>query len=94
MTLHQGVTIGKNFGGTKYGYPTIGDNVIIFPNSIIVGDIKIGNNVIIGAGSIVINDIPDNCVVAGNPAKVVSHEPRKAVSDREWSFYFKLPSSE
>ena len=29
LTIHQCVTIGKNFGGTKYGYPTIGDNVII-----------------------------------------------------------------
>ena len=33
--------------------------------------VHIGNNVIIGANSLVNKDIPDNCVVAGNPAKVI-----------------------
>lgn len=35
------------------------------------GKVKIGNNVIIGAGAVVSGNIPDNVVVAGNPAKVV-----------------------
>ena len=26
---------------------------------------------IVGAGSVVVKDIPDNCVVAGNPARVI-----------------------
>lgn len=91
LTLHQGVTIGKNFGGKRYGYPTIGDNVIIFPNSVVVGRITIGSNVIIGAGSVVINDVPDNCVVAGNPAKIVSEDFQKAITDKEWKLYFRLP---
>ena len=33
--------------------------------------LSFGNNVIIGAGSVVVNDVQDNCVVAGNPAKVI-----------------------
>ena len=33
--------------------------------------LSIGNNVIIGAGSVVVKDIPDNVIVAGNPAKVL-----------------------
>lgn len=49
----------------------IGNNVFIGMNSIILMGSKIGNNVIIGAGSIVHGNIPDNCVVAGNPAKVI-----------------------
>lgn len=36
-----------------------------------IGGISIGNNVIIGAGAVVIKDIPDNVVVAGNPAKII-----------------------
>lgn len=49
----------------------IGNNVWIGTGSIILKGVKIGNNVVIAAGSIVTKDIPDNCVAAGNPAKVI-----------------------
>lgn len=49
----------------------IGNNVFIGMNSIILMGAHIGNNVIIGAGSVVSGVIPDNVVVAGNPAKVI-----------------------
>lgn len=49
----------------------IGDNVFIGINSIILMGTHIGNNVIIGAGSVVKGNIPDNVVVAGNPAKII-----------------------
>lgn len=49
----------------------IGNNVFIGMNSIILMGSKIGNNVIIGAGSVVSGIIPDDVVVAGNPAKVI-----------------------
>lgn len=49
----------------------IGDNVFIGMNSIVLMGAKIGDNVIIGAGSVVSGTIPSNCVVAGNPAKVI-----------------------
>lgn len=50
---------------------TIGDNVWIGGSATIVPGVKIGNNVVIGAGSTVTHDIPDNVVVAGNPARVI-----------------------
>ena len=50
---------------------TIGNNVFIGWDAIIMGDITIGSNVIIGAHSVVTHDIPDNSVAAGNPAKVI-----------------------
>lgn len=53
------------------GLTYIGDNVFIGMNAIILRNVKIGNNVIIGAGSIVTQDIPDDSVVAGNPAKII-----------------------
>ena len=37
----------------------------------IIGAVHVGNNVVVGAGSVVVKDIPDNCVVAGNPAKII-----------------------
>lgn len=50
---------------------TIGDDVWIGGGSIILPGVTIGNNVVVGAGSVVTRDIPDNVVVAGNPAKIV-----------------------
>ena len=49
----------------------IGDQVTVGANVIIIGKITIGNNVVIGAGAVVVKDVPDNCVIAGNPAKVI-----------------------
>ena len=48
---------------------TIGNNVFLGINTIILKGVKIGNNVIVGAGSVVTKDIPSNEVWAGNPAK-------------------------
>lgn len=53
------------------GETIIGDNVFIGMNSIILMGAHIGNNVIIGAGSVVSGIIPDNVVVAGNPAHII-----------------------
>lgn len=55
----------------KCGPITIGNNVFIGANSVILPGIKIGNNVVIGAGSIVCKDIPSNSIAVGNPCKVI-----------------------
>ncbi len=57
---------------TKIGRVTIGNNVFIGAESVILPNVRIGNNVIIGANSTVTHDIPDNSVAAGTPAKVIS----------------------
>lgn len=53
--------------------PVIGDHVSLGANVTIIGGVHVGNNVIIGAGSVVVKDVPDNCVVAGNPAKIIKY---------------------
>lgn len=58
-------------GYTKIGHVTIGDNVFIGAESVVLPNVTIGSNVIIGANSTVAKDIPDNVVVAGNPAKII-----------------------
>lgn len=50
---------------------TIGNNVFLGMNSIILMGSTIGDNVIVGAGSVVHGKIPDNVVIAGNPAKII-----------------------
>lgn len=49
----------------------IGNNVFIGMNTTILKGVTVGNNVIIGAASLVNKSIPDNVVVAGNPARVI-----------------------
>lgn len=56
---------------TKIGRVTIGDNVFIGAESVILPGVTIGNNVIVGANSTVTHDIPDNTVVAGTPARLI-----------------------
>lgn len=74
LTHGYDLTVLRKYYGELYGSSgkvVIGDNVFIGIKSTILKGIKIGNNVIIGANSLVNKDIPDNCVVAGNPAKVI-----------------------
>ena len=49
----------------------VGNNTVIGVRSIILPGLKIGNHVIVGAGSVVTKDVPDNTIVAGNPAKII-----------------------
>jgi serine O-acetyltransferase len=70
--ISQNVTIGYNSRGSNKGYPVIKENVYIGPGAIVIGDITIGNNVAIGANAVVTHDVPDNSVVVGIPAKVIS----------------------
>lgn len=51
--------------------PIIGNNVVLGASVTIIGGIHIGDNVTIGAGSVVVKDVPSNCIVAGNPARII-----------------------
>ena len=73
FTICQLTTLGNKEHGRNDLTPVVGDNVSLGANVNIIGDIKIGDNVIIGAGSVVVRDVPDNCVVAGNPAKIIKY---------------------
>lgn len=71
--------------GYEYGIPiTIGDNVWIGGNSVILPGVTIGNNVVIGAGSVVSKDLPDNVLAVGNPCKII-----REITDEDRKFYFK-----
>ena len=48
----------------------IGEGCFIGAKSIIMPGVHIGNNCIVGAGSVVTKNVPDNCIVAGNPAMI------------------------
>lgn len=67
--LADGVEIGP--GATLCGRVHIGRDTWIGAGATILPRLFIGANSIIGAGTVVTRDIPDNVVVAGNPAKVL-----------------------
>jgi len=69
----------------EYGIEvTIGDNVWIGGNTVIVPGVHIGSNTVIGAGSVVTKDIPDWVIAAGNPCRVI-----RKITEEDRRFYFK-----
>lgn len=65
---------------------TLGKNVWVCDNAIVCKGVTVGDNSVIGARSVVIGDVPENVVVAGNPAKIVKKlDPEKGFFTRtEW----------
>jgi acetyltransferase-like isoleucine patch superfamily enzyme len=59
-------------GGDIFGKIEIGNNVHIGMNCTILPNTSIGNNCMIGASSVVRGKFPDNSVIIGNPAKVLT----------------------
>lgn len=67
--IGQQVTIG---GRSRHlGVPVIGDNVYLGAGSKVLGPVTLGSDVVVGANAVVIHDIPDGCVVAGVPARII-----------------------
>lgn len=62
----------RSHGYTRIGAVTIGDDVFIGARAIIMPGVSIGNEAIVAAGAIVTKDVPEQCIVAGNPAKVIA----------------------
>jgi len=61
----------------KTNYPrkvskvNIKSGAVINPGAIITAGVTVGKNSIVSIGSAVFENVPDNCVVLGNPARVV-----------------------
>ncbi|MFK5879047.1 MAG: DapH/DapD/GlmU-related protein [Flavobacteriaceae bacterium] len=70
---------------------TIGDNVWIGCNCVILPEVNIGSNVIIGAGSIVTKDIPSNTISVGNPCKVIKSKKPHTEGFSNITFNKKIP---
>ena len=95
-------SIGKNFKvyqQVTLGYdhslkaPVIGDNVEVCCGAKIIGGVKIGNNVIVGANAVVVKDVPDNCVVAGVPARIIGHISGGNIFDH-YEYVERLPKTD
>ena len=85
VSLHKGVTLGKENRGKRKGAPVISDRVWFGINSTVVGNVKIGNDVLIAPNSFVNVDVPDHSIVMGNPCVIISSENATLnhIKDRE-----------
>lgn len=79
INLSTGITIGQTNRGSKMGSPTIGNNVWIGTNAVIVGKINIGDDVLIAPNAYVNMDVPSHSIVIGNPATI--HPSGNATKD-------------
>ncbi len=71
--------------GYEYGIDiTIGDNVWLGGNTVVMPGVHIGNNVVIGGGSVVTKDIPDDVIAVGNPCRVL-----RKITEDDRRYYFK-----
>lgn len=63
--------LNNDYNAIKTSPVKIGSNVFIGMNSIILKGTEIGDNCVIGAGSVVSGKFEDNCIIAGNPCRIV-----------------------
>ncbi|NUA28375.1 hypothetical protein FCJ59_16585 [Cupriavidus basilensis] len=84
LVLYQNSTVGKNHGAA----PVIGDGVVMYPNTAIIGRSHVGNGSVIAQGVSVINrDTPGDCLVyAGNAGDLVCKPVREPAAEE----YFRL----
>jgi serine O-acetyltransferase len=72
VNLTHGIMLGQQNRGPLMGSPIVGDRVFIAAGAKIIGRVRIGDGAVVGANAVVTKDVPDNAVVGGIPAKVIS----------------------
>ena len=82
-TAGHPVNVARRVAGWEYAYPvTVGNNVWIGGNVVILPGVSIGDNSIIGGGSVVTKDIPANVIAVGNPCKVLRALTEEELTER------------
>jgi len=71
LLAHDASTF-RDLGYTKVGKVKIKNGAFIGARAIIMPGVTIGENAVVAAGSVVVKSVPDNAVVGGNPATVIT----------------------
>ncbi len=70
--IHHNVTFGMRLAENDFtGTPFVGDDVWIGPNCLLCGNIRIGDGATVLGGTVYSRSIPKNCVVGGNPGRII-----------------------
>jgi acetyltransferase-like isoleucine patch superfamily enzyme len=74
------VTVPFRYQACTTGQITVGDGSWIGANAVITAGVNIGKYCVVAAGSVVTKSVPDYCIAAGNPARVIkqyNHETKE-----------------
>ncbi len=75
-SIYHEVTLGT---GHEPGAPTVGDNVMLFAGSKVLGGIEVGNDVQVGANAVVTKNVPEGATVAAPPSRAIPKAIAKVV---------------
>ena len=56
---------------------TVGDDVVVGANAVVLEGVQIGKGAVVAAGAIVTENVPENAVVVGAPAKIIKYRDEK-----------------
>ncbi len=77
VLMYQGAVLGGTSSERSKRHPTVGNNVVIGANSVILGPISIGDGVKIGSGSVVVEPVPAGATVIGVPGRITRINGRR-----------------
>lgn len=79
--INRGASLGHHVEGGNFvsvgpgavlaGHVSLGTGAFVGAGATILPEVRIGANAVVGAGAVVTKDVPDGCLVAGNPARIV-----------------------
>ena len=69
--IYQGVTLGMTGKHAGKRHPTLGDDVMVGANAVVLGNINVGSGAKVGAGAVVVCDVDCGDTVVGVPARPV-----------------------
>ena len=97
--IHIGASTAVNFGACvlTHDYPRrlhlntwIGKECQIGAHSIIMPGVKVGDNCVVAVASVVMKDVPPNCLVSGNPARIIE----KGIQTGRWGIINRMVRAE
>jgi len=72
VNFTHGIMLGQANRGKYMGSPIVGDRVFLASGAKVIGRVRLGDGSVVGANAVVTKDVPENGVVGGIPAKVLS----------------------
>jgi acetyltransferase-like isoleucine patch superfamily enzyme len=80
---------------SEYKATTIGNDVWIGSNAVVVAGVTVGDGAVIGGGAVVTEDVQPYAIVIGNPAKVLKYRfPPEIIAGLLETRWWDLPAEE